>query len=466
MTTNALTIYETWDLQAPPIPPRSRLYSLEPVGVGTARVESLASYIARLAEAHNVSTGKLVRHEILCHFGRSYLPGNMTPFWSRQARAINGTNTWARDMVQVIEWLTMRQDLHFLTLQPWSEVLSSRGLLRHNRAWCPACFEERRQAGQIAYEPLIWILNVVTMCPSHRQRLCLCCPHCHKSLPWLEAYMRPGYCSRCRGWLGVPSEEEAAGHHGLNRDELKWQSWVADAVGELLAAAPGLPHLPGKDRVASGIAMYVERVAAGGLNEFARKLQACNLDIDPSSLCDWRSGKLLLRLSRLLQLCYCLGTSPFRFLTDETDAVYFTELHTLEFSESPRPARRPPNPLDIDQLRKALERVLASDEEPPPSLNQVAKRLGYYEHTQLSRRLPEQSRAISERYRAYRKKKSIQRRERIRDEVRQAAFEIADRGEYPTMSRVSALLGKTSSIRFPETMTAWHEALRELGLKQ
>ena len=43
-----------------PAPPRSRLYSLEPIGVGTAMVESLTGYVARLAEAHSVSAGDLV----------------------------------------------------------------------------------------------------------------------------------------------------------------------------------------------------------------------------------------------------------------------------------------------------------------------------------------------------------------------------------------------------------------------
>jgi len=52
--------FESWSLSSQPVPPRSRLYSLQPVGVGTGMVESLTGYVARLAEAHSVSVGDLV----------------------------------------------------------------------------------------------------------------------------------------------------------------------------------------------------------------------------------------------------------------------------------------------------------------------------------------------------------------------------------------------------------------------
>ena len=53
-------LFDSWSLSSPPVPPRSQLYSLEPIGVGTALVESLTGYVARLAEAHSVSVGDLV----------------------------------------------------------------------------------------------------------------------------------------------------------------------------------------------------------------------------------------------------------------------------------------------------------------------------------------------------------------------------------------------------------------------
>jgi hypothetical protein len=56
--------YELWNIAMPRLPARSRLYSLAPIGIGSPLVESVTSYLMRLAEAHAVSPGNLVRTEI------------------------------------------------------------------------------------------------------------------------------------------------------------------------------------------------------------------------------------------------------------------------------------------------------------------------------------------------------------------------------------------------------------------
>jgi len=56
---NLLT-YESWNLESIKIPARSQLYNLEAIGTGTGLVESLTSYITRLAAAHNLSPAVLL----------------------------------------------------------------------------------------------------------------------------------------------------------------------------------------------------------------------------------------------------------------------------------------------------------------------------------------------------------------------------------------------------------------------
>jgi hypothetical protein len=56
--------FEPWRLNSPVLSRATRLYSLAPIGVGTPMVESLTGYIARLDEAHCVSTGLLYWKEI------------------------------------------------------------------------------------------------------------------------------------------------------------------------------------------------------------------------------------------------------------------------------------------------------------------------------------------------------------------------------------------------------------------
>ena len=46
------TLYDGWEPSRPEMNGRSYLVHLSPIGIGTAAVESLTGYIARLAAAH------------------------------------------------------------------------------------------------------------------------------------------------------------------------------------------------------------------------------------------------------------------------------------------------------------------------------------------------------------------------------------------------------------------------------
>src|SRR5947209_65670 len=73
---------ETWTLEKLPVAARSQLYQLEPIGIGSAGVESLTGYIARLADAHCVSVRSLLLDEVFPRFPHG--------FWtqgSRESRA-------------------------------------------------------------------------------------------------------------------------------------------------------------------------------------------------------------------------------------------------------------------------------------------------------------------------------------------------------------------------------------------
>ena len=100
------TLFESWDCTPPALPPRSRLYGLDPVGIGTPFVESLSGYVARLADAHAVSVGDMVGRELvafaskpLISFGRFMKQNRATSHgFHAQAQAINGlgesSRTW------------------------------------------------------------------------------------------------------------------------------------------------------------------------------------------------------------------------------------------------------------------------------------------------------------------------------------------------------------------------------------
>lgn len=470
MPANNLQLLELWDLTLPPLPPRSRLYALAPVGIGTPAVESLTGYLARLAAAHGVIVRRLVESEILPLLGRSYLlspegMGRSSSFWQHsETRALNGTGRLARDLAQVLETLTLRDDLRWLTLRSWAEVLPVRGLLRRQRAWCPACYEEWQQAGVGPYEPLLWTLAPMSVCLRHQRRLQHTCPHsaCCRALPLLGPRSRPGFCSACGRWLGSLLDERVGDAGALTDRELRAQRWAGEALGELLAKAPGLSPSPTRARLAHVVDTYVEAVAGGNVHRFA-----CELGLPMGTVAQWRWGKTLPSLALLLQACYRLGTTPWRLLTDDLDSVprFVSERprHTAPtLLDAPRRAQPRRQAFDSSAMRRALEAVLARDDQPPPPMRQVAKRLGHH-HAELIQHLPELCHAISARYLAHRHQHSVEKQRRLCAEVRQAAVHLHQQGSYPSACRIARLLSQPGFIRDPVAIAARKEVLHELG---
>ena len=97
MTTDQTTPYPLRDLTPPELPSRSRLYYLEPIGVGTAQVESLTSYLSRLARAHSVSSRRLAMAEMATLLDHHY-PGEVTTstFWLLGSSQEKSTYSGAR----------------------------------------------------------------------------------------------------------------------------------------------------------------------------------------------------------------------------------------------------------------------------------------------------------------------------------------------------------------------------------
>ena len=181
-------LFDSWECSLAAVPPRSRLYSLKPMGIGTPYVESLTGYVSRLADAHAVSVGNLVDRELLVMGAKPsrafgpFVPRDPTTkisyCFKGQVRAANGWGETARRWVGALERATLQRNLRFLTLLPFEGVFSSGRLFRRTRAWCAACYDDWKRYGDIVYEPLLWTIRLVTICPRHGQPLEEVCPHC------------------------------------------------------------------------------------------------------------------------------------------------------------------------------------------------------------------------------------------------------------------------------------------------
>jgi hypothetical protein len=351
--------FDLWDLTPVPIPVRSRLHSIEPIGVGTPFVESLTGYVIRLAAAHAVRVSDLIEHEL-----RTSIPY----FHAAAAipNAVNGVNESARNWVSALETFTLRDNLQLLTLLPFASLLKTPLLMRRERAWCPRCYESRRAQGQDVYEQLLWSLQPVEVCPLHNTPLETSCPTCHRKLRPLRAVSRPGLCSWCHQWLGFPQRPTQEAR------QTDYQAWVAQQFGELLEIAPCAQPV-GKENIQRVLVGYVDSFSEGNRSAIA-EAAGCRR----SSFYNWYNGASTARVDLLLRMCHELRI-PLKSLV--TGAVAEPEGAARAEAIQVRQRRGVFPQRNTDRLRAAL--LMACEEQPAPSIFEVAQRLGYTTPTRL-----------------------------------------------------------------------------------
>jgi hypothetical protein len=350
---------DSWDLEPIPIATRSRLHSIEPIGIGTPFVENLTGYIIRLAASHAVRVSDLIEHEL-----RASIPYFRTP--AGVPNAINGSGESARDWVSALEKFTLRDGLQFLTLLPFESLLTTPCLMRQERAWCPRCYESRIAQGLDVYEQLVWCLQSVEMCPLHKIPLETSCPACHRRLRPLCAVSRPGVCSRCRQWLGSAQKSKPAG------SPTEYQFWAAQEIGGLMAVPPQSKPI-GRENVQKILTRY-----AGLFSEGNRTTIAEAAGCRRSSFYNWCNGTTTARVDLLLHLCHELKI-PLTSLV--TEVIPESELALGKAALAQTRRRGVPPRRTAEQIRRALRQ--ATTEEPAPSISDVARRLGYSTPTRL-----------------------------------------------------------------------------------
>lgn len=364
--------YSSWDCSPAILPPRSRLYPLTPIGIGTPFVESLSGYVARLADAHAVSVGNLVVRELVALAVGSPLFQSADPdrFYPR-FNAVNSLGEPAGKWVRALQAGTMREDLHFLTLLPFKDLLWGLAIFRRRRAWCPACYEDDHSAGRPVYERLQWALQTVGVCSQHQCRLEEVCPRCSQSSKPFTVNSRPGHCFKCQTWLGASdSEFDRLAQVNYSDEEL----WNANEVGLLLGAAPGLDSTTLRRTFAANFQACADCVAGGRKGAFASAAHVLRDTLRAMMKCDSRPS-----LSTLLRVSHHLGIQLTTFL--ERDLVGTPSSWTAAQARI-RAGQRPSRP-SPEYIKAALKEAVS--ELPPPRLCDVAGRLGYIKPTRLYR---------------------------------------------------------------------------------
>jgi AcrR family transcriptional regulator len=440
------------DLTLPLIPPRTRLYPLRPIGLGNPDVESLTSYLARLANAHCVPLATLAKLEFAPVINRDPRAAR-DKFNGSSSQTLNGGGDWTALTLVALEELTRVDTLHGLTLYPWRKVLSREKLLRPYLAWCPSCYTQWRQAGQTLYNPLLWHVRAVEICPHHRQALSQHCPFpdCRRRLPVVNNRGKLGYCPYCHRWLGVGEEEQR--RYDL---DWAWQLWLTGQLAEMFKAAPCLLADPQPETLARNLGASLERAAPNQTRGLAFQV-----GMSPSAIYRWINHAQPARLDLLARVCYHLDRPLLDMLTPNAD-------------EAVMPVRRTLPKLDVSALERRLEPFLNAM--PPHPATQVARQLGL-SLTALAHHFPGQYRQLVERYAQYRQRQQQCRNARLQRELQ--AFLQSQETPPPSLREVTRRLRmKPTTLAdicpeqcrlIAQKYLAYHRARRtkaEAGLRQ
>lgn len=382
-------VYDSWDVTPPKVSPRSYLFHLKPAELGTALSESFTGYIARLATQHCMTVSALFDHCLAPASNKFYLTSKEFPSvafrsFSPATRALNGFGATARDWVELLEKRTKQSGLRYLTMLRWQNVLSEHSLSRIYRAWCPLCYEEQRESGVI-YDCLLWTLSTVEICPIHKRAFVDRCPHCHRHLNPLSHKSRPGYCGGCEKWLGHSGKTLRS----FNTNELDYKLWIANQMGELIAAAPTMTTDPPQERATKFVPACINVLSDGNVSEFARVV-----DINKITVYSWCYERAVLRNDLLLKVCHATHVSLVDVLTKDN------------VTPNPDLVVRPRRELLFTpgfrrHITGEVEHVLlaALKQDPPPTVREIAKYLGYKAPDFLHCKYPQLCKMLTARYR-------------------------------------------------------------------
>jgi hypothetical protein len=364
--------FARWDLSEPVRPRPSLLYALTPCGLGTRYVESLASYVTRLAEAHVVSVWRLILQI------RSASRPDRVPRSSLQyAYPVNGLGKDSELLLRNLEASTGRGDLHLLTLSALAGCISHPSIFRTKEAWCSGCLDDWSATGAPIYGPLLWALRVVKVCPVHSSPLTDRCPHCQSQFATLKAGALPGYCSICSLWLGSSDLPVANGSTGDDGYDL----WAATSVGELLTVLPPLPSPSLATALRANLQRCLHQSEGATKENLAALARAASCTFQT-----WITGRVRPTLDHLCRLAYQLKL-PLIQLFQGVPAEWRGPDHLgRDIGRLRRRLQSQPR-IEPVELRRILTAVLT--ENPAPSVAEVARRLKFRCRQTLVSREPE-----------------------------------------------------------------------------
>lgn len=420
---------------------KHRLYSLKPVGLGSPLGESLPSYIMRLAMAHHITVGNLIRYEIVPRLGVKYYlkQEGLWNFYGRQ-ESYNSSSQISNRLIGVLEELTGNKNLEQLIFNI-SESLGKQSVFKNKRTWCPFCLDKWKAESGIIYEPLIWNFSDIEFCKIHNYPLQRNCPNCGHEISLLAAKSIPGFCSKCGCWLGNTE----------NYPEVKcmtntsWHEWVYDNIAELLTDSTELSRTD----LSQSISNFLEFLK----RTYTIKEISQASDIPKVSLREWARINKRPSLKHLLNLSYCTHTTLREILLEKP---FLNPCLEISLRKSVKRFSLNKTIVDPKLFVQKLDLVLKDDF--PPSVRQIAKQLSVSPDT-LSRNFPEKVEDIKKKRKDINKIKKIE----IQEKIRKAVMQIHSEGKVPTTRDVIEALGVGYLFVHKENVEAYKSTMQSLG---
>jgi len=444
-----------WDDSMPAIPQRSPLLPIEPLGLGTAGIESLTSYIHRLADALSLPTQALVTLELSCRLQRKSMLSTKDghcDLYSALGAALNGNTGSAAEMVELLHRLNQRSDLNKLTMLRCGLHIATTPLVRTRQAWCPMCYRHWHEGKQPLYNPLLWTLETVRLCHLHHIPLMEKCGKCGAAHRPLCRRQIIGHCPRCGAWLGADGAQNSS---ESPIDARNWDLAVVEEVGEFLVKLQG-----GPERTEGRFAENVRRLVASCFN--SRHAFSLFIGMHPKTVKSWTEGTQTPSLESAAFLS-CAFKIPIWDLL-------FSDIRLLELKprRSPRDdasgAARPAlRHHDLENIRTELQSVLENNPFPPPSFRSLCTRLNC-DQSYLKRVMPEIAGEISRRFKVFLSTKRKQRIHFTKMLVRSSVNELYCRGEYPSYRKMAEHLPVRISLRERFAREERLSAMHELGI--
>lgn len=408
---------------------RSILYSLEPKNVQTPYVESLTSYVVKLANKHSVYVSTLITEYIAPLLGKEFLLNSVKKGGNRfydGARTLNGISHSAVSFLEIIERLTLVPDLKHLTLTEVKKIIPDRGLLNKTLSWCPRCLKEQLEENKhdSLTLPLIWSLNPVKVCSIHKINLECKCSTCHNLIPILHRRSVNGFCPYCRSFLG---------YNKINKGISLKNLWIAIAIEEYIKVIQTLTISSfSQEQLTRNLNKIIEVYTEGNVEAFSKFVS-----IPKTTIWEWRKGKVLPPLGQIANLCYQLNIPITSIYFDKDLCVS----NRVQFSnnESRRKVQRKQS-FQYDKAKEYLENYLNNIPEEYISMSKLAIKIGFNKRV-LYQHFPELCREVASKYKRSIEERKAQRQQSLIKKIDDIVLEASQEGKYPGKKDIERILG-------------------------